>query len=99
MGYSHQGPRVSMGSKTPIDLGIPVGGNLDAVACGSSCSCFSPSFYLVFNDLQAETARLRESLGSHVDPIPEGNVVSIRGARFGPNFVTIQPTGECVCSI
>jgi hypothetical protein len=99
MGYSHQGAAVPMGSKTPMDLGIPVRASLDPLASGPSCSCFSTSFYLVFNDLQAAKARLLKKLGSPVHHILEGNFVSIRDARFGPNFVTIQPIGVCVCSI
>src|ERR1700722_6803715 len=99
IGYSRRDARVPAGSKTPIDLGIPARENSDPPARGSSCSCLSTSFYLVFNDLQAEKARLRKRVGNSVHLIPEGNFVSIRDARFGPNFVTIQPTGECVCSI
>jgi hypothetical protein len=99
MGYFRQGTAVLMGSKTPINLGSPVSASLDALACGSSCSCLSSGFYLVFNDLQAEQTRLRKGSGSYDHPVQEGNFVSIRGARFGPNFVTIQPTGVCVCSI
>jgi hypothetical protein len=99
MGYSHRGARVPVGSKTPIELGVPARESFDALARGSSCSWFSTSFYLVFNGLQAEKTRLGKSVGCHVHPMPEGNFVSIPDARFGPNFVTIQPTGECVCSI
>jgi hypothetical protein len=96
MGYSGQGAGVPMGSKTPIDLGIPVRGRSGRQFIRH---CLSISFHLVFNDLQAGKARFSEKIGSHVHPIPEGNVVSIQGAQFGPNFVTIQPTGVCACSI
>jgi hypothetical protein len=96
MGYSRRCAGVPMGSKTPIGVGIPVRGSL---AGGSPRSGLSTDFYLVFNDLQAEKARLWEGLGATFTRIREGNVVSIQGARFGPSFVTIQPIGVCVCSI
>jgi hypothetical protein len=96
MGYSRPGAGVPMGSKTPIGPGIPVRrrSGLRFIRYW-----LSTSFHLVFNDLQAEKARLREKFLGHAHPIQEGNVASIQGAQFGPNFVTIQPTGVCACSI
>jgi len=88
-----------MGSKTPIDLGVPVTECLDPRVCGSSCSCLSTDFSPIFNGLQAEKAGRVKLFGHHSHPIQDGNFVSIRSARFGPNFVTIQPIGVCVCSI
>jgi hypothetical protein len=85
-----------MGSKTPIALEMPERETLDLRFMPY---CLSTSFHLVFNDLPAEKARFSEKFGGHVHPIQEGNVVSIQGAQFGPNFVTIQPTGVCACSI
>src|ERR1700680_1678245 len=95
----HRGPGVPMGSKIPIDLGVPVTGSLDPRVCASSCSCLSPDFSPIFNGLQAEKAGRGRLFGHPALPIQDGNFISIRGARFGPNFVTIQPIGVCVCSV
>jgi hypothetical protein len=96
MGNSRQGGTVPMGSKTPIGVEIPGRARSELRFLRY---CLSTSFHLVFNDLPAEKARFSEKFGGHVHPIQEGNVVSIQGAQFGPNFVTIQPTGVCACSI
>jgi hypothetical protein len=96
MGYSRRGGRVPVGSETPIGVGIPVRGSL---ACASPGSGLSTSFHVVFNDLQVDGLARGRGLGATFTPIQEGNVVAIRGAQFGPNFVTIQPIGVCVCSI
>jgi hypothetical protein len=96
MGHSCRTAGVPTGSKTPIGLGIPVRGS---PSCGSSGSRLSTSFHPVFNDLRAEKARLGKSFGSPIQPIQEESVACIQGAQFGPNFVTIQPTGVCACSI
>jgi hypothetical protein len=95
-GYLRQGAGVPMGSKTPIALEMPERETLDLRFMPY---CLSTSFHLVFNALQAETARSSEKFESHPRGIQQGNVVSIQGAQFGPNFVTIQPTGVCACSI
>jgi hypothetical protein len=96
LGYSRPGAGVPLGSRTPIGVAIPVRGSL---ACASLGSRLSTSFHLVFNDLQAERLARGRALGATFTLIQEGNLVSIRGAQFGPNFVTIQPIGVCVCSI
>lgn len=95
MGRPHIGLGVPIGSKTPIDLGAPVTASIDSWVSGSCRSCLSVNFMPIFNGLQAEKAWG----GSPVHDVREGNYGCTRGERFGPNFVTIQPSGVCVCSI
>jgi hypothetical protein len=99
MGRSRRGSGVPVGSKTPIDFGIPVPGSLDLRVSGSPCFCLLTALHPVFNGLQAEKVERGKPLGGTDHYLLDGHVDSTRGARFGPNFVTILPTGVCVCSI
>jgi hypothetical protein len=53
----------------------------------------------VFNGLQAEKVEREKRLGDADHYLLDGHVDPTRSARFGPNFVTILPTGVCACSI
>jgi hypothetical protein len=99
MGRSRWGAKVPVGSKTPMDFGIPVTGSLDPRVCGSRCFCLLTALHPVFNGLQAEKVERAKRLGGPRHYLRNGHVDSTESARFGPNFVTILPTGVCVCSI
>jgi hypothetical protein len=87
-----------MGSKTPIDSYELAVARLDAAAGEESPFCVRRVCHSVFNGLRAAAAANGKGLGCAVHYIRDGHVVRTRGARFGPNFVTIQPLGVCVCS-
>ncbi len=99
MGRTPEGPRVPTGSKTPLRLLSLVLASLVSEGEGASYFCLTDIFHCVFNSLQTEEARLLMQFGGPVPYVQEGNFLPTRGARFGPNFVTIQPIGVCVCSI
>jgi hypothetical protein len=98
MGRPKAGSEVPTGSKTPIDLLGRAGMTLGAAVTELSSVFLTGFFHCVFNDLQAEAACWQKRVGGAVHYVGDGHVVSTRGARFGPNFVTIQPLGVCVCS-
>src|SRR5579872_2424105 len=91
-------PRVPKGSKTPLYQ--------RNLACRSSvCSvstwyCPIPRavFRLVFSGLRAERGCRWKRLTTLDHYLPDRHRRSTQRARFGPNFVTIQPTGVCLCS-
>jgi len=99
MGCAEEDSRVPTGSKTPLKLLSFVLIVLFAEKHGSSSFCRAGSRHSVFNGLQAEKARRGKRWRGTVDYLLGGHVDSTTGARFGPNFVTILPTGVCVCSI
>jgi hypothetical protein len=87
-----------MGSKTPIDSSELDFVRLCAAADEVFSFCADRICRSVFNGLRAPTGCRRERFGGAVHYVGDGHVVRTRGARFGPNFVTIQPLGVCVCS-
>src|SRR5580704_9714663 len=99
MGRPKCGPQVPTGSKTPlylpgrVQLG-PFPGGLVA-----SYSRLAGTFHTVFSGLQAKRVRRWKRIGGPDHYLLNGHVDPTRSARFGPNFVTILPTGVCVCSI
>src|SRR5579859_76466 len=56
------------------------------------------AFYPVFSGLKAKEATPLKRLSRSSHNLTKGNLVVTWRGRFGPNFVTIQPTGVCVCS-
>jgi hypothetical protein len=99
MGRTPEGQKVREGWKTPIAGARFVRASRVTQIQGFSFSCPSCDFSPIFNDLQGEKVRRVKRFGGPVHHLQKGNFVSTRGARFGPNFVTILPTGVCVCSI
>jgi hypothetical protein len=99
MGRPQGGLWVSMGSKTPRNLSRPALVNFVTGIHGSSYLCLVGPFRCVFKGLQSEMAGQRKRLGGADPYLLDGHVDSTWSARFGPNFVTIQPTGVCACSI
>ena len=99
MGRFPKGPRVCTGWKSSIDWGTLAPASPVAESRGSTNSCLSGDFSPIFNGLQAGKDRRLKRLGRPVHDVRKGNFVCTRGGRFGPNFVTIQPLGVCVCSI
>jgi hypothetical protein len=99
MGRSHRDAEVPVGSKAPMDFGIPVTGSLDPRASASPGFCLLTALHPVFNGLHAKKVERAERWGAPEHYLGNGHVESTEIARFGPNFVTILPTGVCVCSI
>src|ERR1700720_1987982 len=99
MGRPWECRRVPSGSKTPLKLLSLVLVVLFPEKHRSSPFCKARTFHSVFKGLQAERVCPGKRLRSTGHYLLGGHVVSTRGARFGPNFVTIQRTGVCVCSI
>ena len=97
-GRRKAGPGVPMESKTPIDLLDLDAVSLDTPVGKGSRFPFNPVWRSVFNRLRVDTAVLRKGLGCAARYIRDGHALRTRGGRFGPNFVTILPTGVCVCS-
>jgi|SRR5579859_1533991 len=56
------------------------------------------AFYPVFSGLKAKEAPPLKRLSRSAHNLTNGNLIVTWRGRFGPNFVTIQPTGVCVCS-
>src|SRR5689334_11184475 len=56
-------------------------------------------FGFVFNELETEGESPWKRISTLDHYPPGGNRASTRQGWFGPNFVTIWPTGVCVCSI
>src|SRR6185437_5228311 len=54
------------------------------------------AFYPVFSGLHAQEAPSLKRLSGSARHLTNGNQVATRGGQFGPNFVTILPTGVCV---
>src|SRR5580704_5738990 len=99
MGCSQRGAGVPVGSKTPTGLELPVAASLYPRVRGSACFCLSTAWHPVFNGLQARKVARGRSPGGPRLYLLDGHVEATRSARFGPNFVTILPTGVCACSI
>src|SRR6266481_7099957 len=99
MGRPRDCLRVPSGSKTPLKLLNFVLVVLFPEKHGSSSFCEAGAFHSVFNGLQTEIAGREKRLRGTGHHLLDGHVVSTRRERIGPNFVTIQPTGVCVCSI
>jgi hypothetical protein len=96
-GYPLEGLRPPMGSKTP--LSPPERFSVTHSAPFPWPTCF-PEWYsslIVFNGLRAENVSGWKRLMGRVRYLLDGHADSTLTARFGPNFVTIQPIGECVC--
>lgn len=99
MGCPREGARVAAGSKTPMGKADAVPPSPVAGIPGARYSWQLRAFHPVFSDLRVKRGQGGKRLGSEVHYLLDGHVVSTRYARFGPNFVTIQPIGVCVCSI
>jgi hypothetical protein len=52
----------------------------------------------VFNSLRVKTALKRRRFRNPYEYLQNRAFVLLRGEWFGPSFVTIMPTGVCVCS-
>ena len=83
------------GSKTPIES--------DAVCLDGESACESHfgngrTWRIVFSGLQAVRGGLGKRFATVIHYHLDGHVLATRDAQFGPNFVTIQPLGVCVCS-
>jgi len=97
MGCPRGGLRVPDGSKTPLIFqGRFLVGYL-AQLQGFSTSSLRGSNFSVFNELRGKNGCGRKRLMERVRYLLDGHGDSTLTARFGPNFVTILPIGECVC--
>ena len=96
-GCPREGLRAPDGSKTPHDFhGCFLSGNL-AQLLDFSASPLAGSNFSVFNELRGKKGCGWKRLKGLVHYLLDGHVDSTLSARFGPNFVTILPIGECVC--
>ena len=94
-GRPQLGRVVPAGWKAPRHAVIPTTGNSFTPISELSHSF---AFYPVFSDLQAQEAISLKRLSGSTHHLTNGNQVATWSGLFGPNFVTIQPTGVCVCS-
>jgi hypothetical protein len=92
------GPSIPDGSKTPLVFCIFALGEPLRPVSGASDSWVLDVFLPVFRGLQAKRASGRERFRSAAGYLQYGHLPATQRARFGPNFVTIQPTGVCLCS-
>jgi|SRR5271170_6942612 len=99
MGCPKEGPGSPAGSKTPTYLTSLPAGNYDTGKFGSVCDVAASAFRSVFNGLRAASERVSKRFGGSVHYLRGEHARTIVPARFGPNFVTIQPLGESVWSV
>ena len=97
-GRPRQGRVVPAEWKTPQYAVMSATGNPFPSLLESTCPFSQLAFYLVFSGLKAKEAPPLKRLLRSAHNLIKGNQIVTRGGRFGPNFVTIQPTGVCVCS-
>lgn len=96
-GCPPEGVRVPYGSKTPlVSRGRFLVGYL-AQLQGFLTSSRTGSNLSAFNELRGKKGCARKRWMGLVHYLLDGHGGSTESARFGPNFVTIQPIGECVC--
>jgi|HubBroStandDraft_4_1064222.scaffolds.fasta_scaffold1525795_1 hypothetical protein len=88
-----------MGSKTPMYCDVSAGTHFLSATTRLICGVAAVGFRFIFNELQAIPSHASKRVVGPVHHVPKGHAADRRGARFGPDFVTIQPTGVCVCSI
>jgi len=98
IGRPRLGRVVPVGWKAPRYAVISTMGNPFTSCSELSHSTPQFAFYRVFSGLQAAEAPSLTCLSGSPHHLKTGNQVATRGERFGPNFVTIQPIGVCVCS-
>ncbi len=98
MGRPGDGLRVREGSKTPPVSGVFELRAYFRLVSGFSEACACDVFRLVFSGLQAKKAGRLVGFGGAAYYPPYRQLLSTQRARFGPNFVTILPTGVCLCS-
>lgn len=91
-------PDVPMGSKTPIDLDPVALARLDFPTGRETRFRLQRACHLVFNGLRGGEREWGNRFAGAVHYHLDGHVLSTMDAKFGPNFVTIQPSGVCVCS-
>ena len=96
-GYPRAGLRVPDGSKTPLSTSERFSVTHSAPFPWPTCFSKWYSSLIVFNGLQAENVCGWKRMMGRVHYLLDGHVDSTQSAQFGPNFVTIQPIGECVC--
>ncbi len=97
-GRPQQGRVVPAGWKAPRYAVISTTENPFTPISELSDSIPQFAFYPVFSGLQAQEAPSLKRLTGSAHLLTKRNHVATMGGRFGPNFVTIQPTGVCVCS-
>src|SRR5580765_3267767 len=93
IGRPQQGRVVPAGWKAPRCAVISTTENPFTPISELSHSASQFAFYPVFSALQAQEAPSLKRLSGSAHHLTNGNQVATRGGRFGPNFVTIQPTG------
>jgi hypothetical protein len=99
MGRPEDGPRVPEGSKTPY-LRPNLAGGISAVRVSlSNYARPRAIFRFVISALEAERDCGRAGLRAPYHYLLYKHLLGTPRARFGPNFVTIQPTEVCLCSI
>ncbi len=99
MGCRRHGRRVPSGSKTPIGAADGSSGIAVLETRSFLCTLQPSAFRPIFSGLQGEERRRRWPLEKLAGYLLNGHGVSNRGARFGPNFVTILPIEVWVCSL
>src|SRR5579859_4838102 len=97
-GRPRQGRVVSAGWKTPLSGVLFAKGYRFPTISESANSSPQLAFSLVFSGLKAKEATPLKRLSRSAHNLTNGNLIVTWRGRFGPNFVTIQPTGVCVCS-
>ena len=94
MGHPERYSKRSTGSKTPIHWRmLCLAHRIFAVSALPALGTFDS----VFSDLRTKTFVALKRFGNPDHYLADTHFISTQRARFGPNFVTIQPTGECVC--
>jgi len=99
IGYPKEGPGRPAGSQTPSYLTSQAATNYDAQESAQVQSCSVLAFRSVFNGLRAETGQRAKRFTGAAHYLWYGYRGTIVPARFGPNFVNIQPLGESVWSV